>query len=280
MKIEKILNNNVVVTLNDQGKELIAMGRGLAFKRKIGDELQPERIEKTFTLSDESISSKFQELLSAIPMNHVLLSERIINYAKIKLGKKLSDTIYVTLPDHISGAIQRYQQNIVMKNPLLWDIKRFYRDEFAVGLKANKIVEEETGVRFLEDEAAFIALHFANAQLDGGEDISNTYRITTVMQEVSEIVKNFFNLEFDENSLAYYRFITHLKFFAQRLLNGTHYNDDVQDLLAVVELKHKKALECVKEIKKFVADQYGYEMYDEETLYLTVHIARIVKNLD
>jgi Transcriptional antiterminator len=50
------------------------------------------------------------------------------------------------------------------------------KDEFEVGLKANQVVEEETGVRFLEDEAAFIALHFVNALLD--EEIDNVYDIT------------------------------------------------------------------------------------------------------
>ncbi|MEC0304942.1 CAT RNA binding domain-containing protein, partial [Terribacillus saccharophilus] len=37
MKIEKILNNSVVVTRNDKNQELVVMGKGLAFKKKIGD---------------------------------------------------------------------------------------------------------------------------------------------------------------------------------------------------------------------------------------------------
>jgi len=277
LKIEKILNNNAVVTLDDKGKESIVMGRGIAFKRKIGDRLDPMQIDKTFTLSDKSISSKFQELLASIPMEHMLLSERIINYAKIKLGKKMSDSIYVTLPDHISGAIGRYEENIILYNPLLWDIKRFYKDEFQVGLKANQVVEEETGVRFLEDEAAFIAMHFVNALLN--EEITNVYDITLIMQEISDIVRHYFMIEFDEDSLNYYRFITHLKFFAQRLLNNTHYDDDSKELLEVIKYKHKKAYQCVEKIKFFIAEKYKYDLSDEEMLYLAVHIARIVKNL-
>lgn len=277
MKIEKILNNNAVVTLNDKGKETIVMGRGIAFKRRVGDILDPDQIDKTFTLSDKNISSKFQELLSDIPMEHVLLSERIINYAKIKLGKKFNDSIYLTLPDHISAAIQRYKENIVIKNPLVWDIKRFYKDEFEVGLKANQVVEEETGVKFLEDEAAFIAMHFVNALLN--EEISNVYEITRIMQEVSDIVRHYFLIEFDESSLYYYRFITHLKFFAQRVLNNFHYDDDCKDLLQVIKFKYKKSYQCVEKIKLFIKEKYKYELKDEEMLYLTVHISRIVKNI-
>jgi Transcriptional antiterminator len=86
-------------------------------------------------------------------------------------------------------------------------------------------------------------------------------------------------IEFDEDSLYYYRFITHLKFFAQRLLNNTHYDDDNKDLLEVIKYKHKKPFQCVEKIKFFIAEKYQYDLSDEEMLYLAVHIARIVKKL-
>lgn len=275
LKIEKILNNNTAVTISENGCEMIVMGRGIAFNHKIGDLLDVNKIDKTFTLSDRDLSSKFQKLLSDIPMEHMLLSERIINYAKMKLGKKLNDSIYITLPDHISGAIQRYQEGFELKNPLLWDVKRFYQEEFEVGQKSIKVVEEETGVRLLEDEAAFIALHFVNAEQNG--EIKETFDMTRIMQEITDIVRRFFVIEFDENSLNYYRFITHLKFFAQRILHDEHYDDDNEELLEAIKVKHNKAFQCVKKIKLFITEKYLYELSDEEMLYLTIHIARITK---
>ena len=167
MKIEKVLNNNVVVALDENGAETVLMGRGLGFGRRAGDEAPPDKVEKRFTLHSDQLSDRFQQLITSIPLPHFLMSERIINHAKIALGKELSDSIYVTLPDHISAAVNRYKEGIVLPNPLLWDIRQLYKDEFRVGLKANEIVKEETGVEFTEDEAAFIALHFVNAQLGG-----------------------------------------------------------------------------------------------------------------
>lgn len=276
MKIEKVLNNNAAVTLDENGCEIIVMGRGIAFHLKSGDLLDTDKIDKTFTLSDQDLSSKFQKLLSDIPMEHVLLSERIINYAKMKLGKKLNDSIYITLPDHISGAIERYQNGYILKNPLLWDIERFYKDEFEIGKKAIKVVEEETNIRLREDEAAFIALHFVNAQSDG--QMQETYDMTCIMQEISDIVRRFFIIEFDETSLNYYRFITHLKFFAQRVLRNEHYTDDISELLVSLKKKHERAFLCVNKIRHFINEKYSYELSDEEMLYLTVHIARITKD--
>ena len=187
MKIEKVLNNNVVVALDENGAETVLMGRGLGFGRRAGDEAPPDKVEKRFTLHSDQLSDRFQQLITSIPLPHFLMSERIINHAKIALGKELSDSIYVTLPDHISAAVNRYKEGIVLPNPLLWDIRQLYKDEFRVGLKANEIVKEETGVEFTDDEAAFIALHFVNAQL-GGEirDIYDMNRsITTGLSRTS-----------------------------------------------------------------------------------------------
>ena len=104
MKIEKVLNNNVVVALDENGAETVLMRRGLGFGRRAGDEAPPDKVEKRFTLHSDQLSDRFQQLITSIPLPHFLMSERIINHAKIALGKELSDSIYVTLPDHISAA--------------------------------------------------------------------------------------------------------------------------------------------------------------------------------
>ena len=61
-----------------------------------------------------------------------------------------------------------------------------------------------------EDEAGFIALHIVNAELN--EEMPNIINITKVMQEILSIVKYHFKIDFNEESLHYYRFVTHLKF--------------------------------------------------------------------
>ena len=180
-------------------RRLCLSGRGLGFGRRAGDEAPPDKVEKRFTLHSDQLSDRFQQLITSIPLPHFLMSERIINHAKIALGKELSDSIYVTLPDHISAAINRYKEGIVLPNPLLWDIRQLYKDEFRVGLKANEIVKEETGVEFTDDEAAFIALHFVNAQLGG--EIRDIYDMTYLLQAVFRIVYDEYGFRPDDESL-------------------------------------------------------------------------------
>lgn len=250
MKIEKVLNNNVVVALDENGAETVLMGRGLGFGRRTGDEAPPDKVEKRFTLHSDQLSDRFQQLMTSIPLPHFLMSERIINHAKIALGKELSDSIYVTLPDHISAAVNRYKEGIVLPNPLLWDIRQLYKDEFRVGLKANEIVKEETGVEFTDDEAAFIALHFVNAQLGG--EIRDIYDMTYLLQAVFRIVCDEYGFCPDSESLNYYRFVTHLKFYARRIVSGEGYGDEDGDLLDVVRFKYPKAYACADKIRAYV----------------------------
>nr|1L1C_A Chain A, Transcription antiterminator licT [Bacillus subtilis]1L1C_B Chain B, Transcription antiterminator licT [Bacillus subtilis] len=55
MKIAKVINNNVISVVNEQGKELVVMGRGLAFQKKSGDDVDEARIEKVFTLDNKDV---------------------------------------------------------------------------------------------------------------------------------------------------------------------------------------------------------------------------------
>ncbi len=277
MQIHNILNNYVVVVLDEQEKEQVVMGRGLAFKKKCGDEIDPAQIDKVFTMSNPDTNNKFQEIVANIPLEYMLLVEDIITYAKTHIGKKINDSIYISLADHIFMSVKRFSEGIVVKNALLWDIKRFYKDEFYIGQKAVEMIAQRTKIILPEDEAGFIALHFVNAQMEENPDkVEDMYTITKVMQELSNIVKYYFNMEYDEDSVYYYRFVTHLKFFAQRLVTKKTYQEESEDdLLDIIKMKYKNAYECVKVIKKFLVEQYDYLLSDEEMLYLTIHIARV-----
>ncbi|MDC7288157.1 PRD domain-containing protein [Blautia schinkii] len=276
MQIYKILNNNVAVVLDEQAQEKIVMGRGICFKKKAGDEISPETVDKTFFLSASEANSKFQVLIQDIPLEHIAIGEEIITEARIRLGKKLNDMIYISLIDHVHTSIVRCLDGVTVKNVLLWDIRRFYKDEFQIGLWALEQIKGTCKVELPVDEAGFIALHLANAQMDEGV-MHNMYEITRIMQEVVNIVKYHFHVEFNEDDVYYYRFITHLKFFAKRLIEKKTYEDgDSDDLLDVIKNKYQNAYHCVEKISTFVAKKYQYELSKEEQLYLTIHIERVI----
>ncbi len=278
MKIGKILNNNVVVIY--EGKtEKILMGCGIAFKKKVGDSLDENKIDKIFALENKDTNTKLQQLLKDIPMEYVEVSEKIIEYARTKAERNLNDFIYITLLDHMHMAIIRQKEGICVKNIMLWDIKKFYREEFQIGLKALDMIEEAFAVRLPEDEAGFIALHIVNAQMDDNYNgIQEIEEVTKLIHQIVNIVKYHFQMKFDEESVYYHRFVTHLKFFALRLFQKSNYEGQQdEDLLALVKTKYKSAYECTLKIASYIANTYSYTVSEEEQLYLTIHIEKAIR---
>lgn len=277
MIINKILNNNVVITLDDNDEEVIVMGKGIGYQKSKGNLIDKTKVNKVFRISNKEISNKLQELLNNIPIEHMKLSSEIIEYAQIKLNKKLNESIYISLSDHTYSAIQRMKEGINVKNAILWEIKRFYKEEFEIGMKALDIIENKTGIKLPEDEAGFIAFHIVNAQLSEGHTLASD--ITKLIQEVLSIVRYHFRIEFHEESVFYYRFIMHLKSFAQRLLlDSAHEGETDKELLSIIKSKYNKEFECVVKIKNFIKKQYNYILTDDELIYLTIHLAKVVKD--
>ena len=277
VKIHKIINNNVIMFIDENGNETVAMGRGIAYKKKNGDLIDEKDIDTRFYQSkDKSFIDKFEQIVSIIPAEYIELADDIVQYAKISMNKKFSDSLYISLSDHIYASVSRYLEGIELKNPILWEIKRFYEPEFEVGMKALEMIEDRFKVKLPEDEAGFITLHVVDAQLDNC-NVDNVYEITKVIQDIHNIVRYFFRIEFDTKSIHYYRFITHIRFFAQRLVTKTTYVDDQDDsLFQLLKDKYKNSYKCVLKIEEYIKRSFNYEISKDEKLYLMVHIERTV----
>ena len=50
MRIDRILNNNVVIIKDENGEEQVVCGKGIAYKKKAGDLLSEKLINKVFVL--------------------------------------------------------------------------------------------------------------------------------------------------------------------------------------------------------------------------------------
>lgn len=279
MRISKILNNNSAVVTDERGNEKVVVGKGICFRKKVGDQMNMSAVEKTFQLSSTTLNLRFQEVLVSLPLEQISVVEKIVDETKLSLGKKISDSIYVSLADHIHFSLLNHEKGISVKNRILLDIKRFYWDEYKIGRKALEIIKEETGVMLSDDEAGFIALHIVNAETeDDYIGTKNIYKATKIIEEVLNIVKSHFGVEIDEGSLIYYRFIVHLRYFAQRILNNTvfHGDDKDKELLGILALNYSQAYQCSLEISEFIEKKYGAKIGCEEILYMTIHVQRAV----
>lgn len=276
MIIKRILTNNAVVIDDENQQEKIVCGKGIAFKKRPGMEIDEMSINQTFILEGGGEYSRFEQLLKDVPLEYLELSSEIINMAKLEFAKKFKDNVIITLSDHLYVAIKRCREGMTISNPLLWDIKNFYEIEYDIGLRALELIKNKFHIQLPNDEAGFIALHIVNVELDE-DNMDHIFQVTKVIQEIMTIVKYHFHAEFDTSNVYYYRFITHLKFFALRLLKDNQFNEDEEnELLDVVKDKYCTSYECVLKIKDFLEKKYDYTLQEDEIVYLTIHVHRVV----
>ncbi|SNZ17164.1 transcriptional antiterminator, BglG family [Terribacillus aidingensis] len=279
MKIEKILNNSVVVTKNKTNQELVVMGKGLAFKKKIGDTIEAAQIEKKFVLEKSATTEKLETLLRDISPIYLNIAAKIVEYARGHLPYELDEYLYAALTDHLSFAISREKQGIKLNNPLAWEIRKYYKQEYQIAWKALDVIEEDTGYRLGEDEAASIALHLVNSQLNG-EHMLKAVQVTEIVSNLLNIVTYHLKGSLDENTVNYERFLTHLRFFAVRFLRNERLSDLEESFLyEQVRLKYKYAFECTEKMNIYLKGRFDSGLTQDEQLYLTVHIHRLIKQL-
>lgn len=271
--IEKVINNNIISAYEKSGAEVIVMGRGIGFKKKQGEMVPADQISKIFRIKSRTLSEQFKELLANMPLERVRISDEIISHAKDHLKLKLNQSIYVTLTDHINFAIERVSQGIEPQNALLWEIKRFYPQEFQLGIYALELIQDRLDILLPEDEAGFIALHFVNAEY--GTDIRDAVKFPDQMQAIVDIVERDLGILLDESSLHYERFMTHIKFLIQRIYRKELLSSEDRELFLLIQRKYPREYQCSLKVAEYIMQATGSRLSEEEIMYLSVHIRRV-----
>lgn len=276
MVIEKVINNNVVSSWDDEGNELIIMGRGIGFQKKPGGFIKDGEIEKVFRLESRNVREKFKDLLASMPLEYIQVSADIISYAKENLNTRLSQNVYLTLTDHIGFAIGRFEDGMDFSNALYGEIKRFYPQEFDIGMYALRLIEERTGIRLPDDEAASIAIHLVDAEFD--IKVRDAWAMTNLLQGVVDLLEEHLSLPADG---SFYRdcLISNLKFLAHRLLLLPPGEEERDEAFCEFVRKHcAKEYRMAQEVKKYVEDEYHCKMTEKEQVYLAIQLKQAMDN--
>lgn len=276
MEIIKVMNNSLVFANDDKNNEIIVMGKGIGFMKKPGENLDPEKIEKIFVLKDEGAKKNYFRVMEDMPSEYIDITNNIIKYATESLKFKLNDNIFISLIDHIAFAIERFEKNVNLQNRLLWEVRKFYPEEFKVGLYALENIKNILNLELPEEEAGNIAFHIVNAQTDSAE-MENTLLMIKMMKDILNIIKYDIKVKLDKDSLSYSRFITHLQFFLQRLIEGNLLSSKNSFILEQIEKQYPDKVKCARLIKNYVEKIVGKEVRDDELLYLSMHIIRVTQ---
>lgn len=273
MIIRRILNNSVV-SADDAGHEVIVLGKGLGFDRKVGDALDPSRIEKVFRLEDRAQQDRLRAVASGVPAEVLQVTGDIVQLASTALHRELSDSVYPALADHLAFALQRARDGVVLPNPLEAQVRTFYREEHGAAELAVDVANARLGVTLPEGEATNIALHLITASLDAGSP--DVAAMMALSRDMAAIIRYHFGLDLDEQDARQARFLTHVRFFAQRVLSGEAHDGDDEALFELVRRERPEAFVAVDKVAAFLVEQHAYAMTTSERLYLGLHVERLI----
>lgn len=270
LTIVKALNNNIILATADNKKEVVAFGTGIGFNKKKDDLVSENEVTKLF-YSDQY--SSIENQLIDIPPKILAVTEKIISLSESALNKKLSSTLLFSLADHLNFSLNN--QQFENDNPIKWEIPYLYYQEYEVGKQALDTIEIELGVRLSNDEASFIALHLVNAQIDS-TNMSDTIQVTQLIKEIVKIVQTKFELTLDKTTISYSRFVTHLRYFIVRQERSQPLSKMDSSLKAMIQQQYKTSYECAISIQKALKTLVGWQIAEDEIVYLVIHIQRII----
>ncbi|NQX35843.1 PRD domain-containing protein [Herbiconiux sp. VKM Ac-2851] len=274
MIVRRVLNNSVVDALDDSLQEVIVFGRGIGFASKPGDTIDQSMIEKIFRLDDDAASRHFASIVGSVPAEVLSATADLVTRARAELTAKISDSLYASLADHLSFAVQRVRSGEQFTVPLAVEVQRFYPSEYAFARSAVAELNDRLDVELPAEEATSIALHVINAQVGGAAD--SAARMMELTRSVLDIVRLHFGLDYRDDDPAYLRFVTHVRFFAQRVLLGESVQRDDAELLQLLRTQKPAAFVSVDKVDAFVMRSHGHAMSASEKVYLGLHIANFL----
>ena len=275
MRVVKILNNNYILVEDPNGNECIVMGKGLRFSNQVGSELKEENIQKIFALKDKKSVRDWQQMLEGVSEDYGEAIHSAIMLADEAMPGKLNSQVFIILFDHLIFALERQHKNIILQNRLLWEVRQFYPAEFALGKRMIEYLNQRLQIKLPEEEASNIAFHLVNAQTEN-PNMEQTIQAVKMLKDIFNIVQYSFANRIRTDSIHYTRFVTHMQFFLQRVLEHKMLSGDELDIFEQVAKGHPESYCCARKIGAYIQGVQKEEISREELLYLTIHIARIV----
>lgn len=279
MKIAHIYNNNVVLACTRDGKDVVVIGRGLAFNKKKGASIDPAQVEQTFV--PENAGTEYATaMLAELPPTVLALASELEDHARTVLGFNLAHSLVLPLADHLAYAVTRAREGTRMDYPLSIEVAQLYPREHGFGQYAVHLVKEKLGVELQAEEATAFAMHLVNTQF-AADDLRKTYRMTEIFAQIFNIISFAYGEPLDQHHMSVARFVTHLRYLFVR----TEKKASVPEPSAIpaigdaMRTNYPKAYSCAAKVKMLLEMHLETELSVDEQTYLAIHISRLAQEL-
>lgn len=274
MRVAKKINNNAVMGVDSKGRSVVAFGKGIAFAvDKQTGELPLSAIERTFYNIDEH----YLALLDELNPKTLAVAADIVEAANLEVPYELSNNAVLSMADHISFAIQRFNKGMSIQMPLAYDVSHLFPAEYRVGVYALRQIEKRLGIDLPRQEAVGIAMCIINASSapDAAASSSQASEDESLINAIVQIIERRYDKAVDREGFEYARFATHVRYLLSRIRTGEPLNSGNAELYAEARNYSKRGAECLDEACGLLTERFGTQITDEEKLYLLMHIGRV-----
>ena len=284
MRISRIYNNNVALTVNHLGQEAVVIGRGIAFGKRKGQMIDPATVEQTFVPERGMSGERLSLTLSEIPAEILSIVTGLESRVRADGVLELSNSFIIPLADHLHYAVMRAREGVRVDYPLAPEVTLLYPREVEYGRSVIAAVREHLQVQMDPGEAIPLALHLVNAQF-ATADMSQAFRMTEVFAQVFEIIEASYERTINPDSISAARFVTHLRYlFVRASRTSTNRAEDVDEvsqpsLLAALRSDAPRAYACAQKVLLVLQMQLKQSLTRDELTYLTIHIARLARDM-
>lgn len=164
-----------------------------------------------------------------------------------------------------------------MKMLFSYDVEKLYPLETSLGRYAVKLVQEKLSVKLPESEITNIAMHFVNAEEESVNEKA-TLDAEQLIEQITEIIEGEFDTKINRKGFNYNRFVIHLRYYLKRIEEKKQFIDDNGVLFRTMKEELPKIYECAVKISTVIDKRLNSKITEDETLYLMMHINRIIKN--
>lgn len=272
MKVVKRINNSAALCVDDDGRNVIALGSGVGFTR-VSEEVDLAKVTQTFYSVDE----RYVKLLNEIPLDIVEFATQIVQLAQGLLDYELTPGMPFVLADHIAFAVKRAREGIVIQMPLGFDVSQQYPVEYKLGRFTVNRINAQFGVTLPPNEAVGVAMSFINnmASFDSGSPDCRATAFEEMLARATDAVERDMDVKVDRNSFNYSRFATHLQYLYQRVLHDAAIESENADMYKILCDQYPLVARCVDDINRIFEQSMDHSLTDEERLYLMMHVNRI-----
>ncbi|MCX8001127.1 MAG: transcription antiterminator [Anoxybacillus mongoliensis] len=271
-RIEKVLNNNVLIASHPTYDEVVLIGKGIGFGKKKGDVIEQKGVEKWFILKNEREQEQYKKLLPHVDEEFIGLMNDIIHHIQKRTNSSLNEHIHVALTDHILFAIKRLEQGMDIKNPFLVETKSLYPLEYDVAAEVVNMLNERLHIQLPEGEIGFIALHIHSALTN--HQLSEVNQHSQLISRLVSVVEEQLDIRIDRESIHYLRFVRHLRYAIERVKKGEKI-EEPKKLSNILKETYPLCYNLSWKLIKIMQQTLQLPVDEAEAVYLTLHLQRL-----